>query len=510
MQLELQQAVDARLASLREHRTIERIWARDYTVWKPDPTEVADRLGWLDVAPDLRAEVPRLSSLAAQARADGLDQVLLLGMGGSSLGPEVIRETYGLGEGVAAFEVLDSTHPDQVRATEALLDLQRTLVVVASKSGSTIETMSQFDYFWGRIGKGSQFVAITDPGSALEALAKERGFREVFLNRADIGGRFSVLSHFGMVPAALVGAPLEEILDDAIAMAARCHTSAEASLNPGLLLGAALGEAALAGRDKCTLRLPAQFASLGWWIEQLVAESTGKEGKGILPVEGESPLPAEEYGHDRVFVSYDPDAGAAALEAADCPVVRLEAAGLGGEFFRWEFATAVAGAILGVQPFNQPNVQEAKDAAGKILQGELPEVTPAAFDTVMETVNADDYIAINAFLPRSGETRARLQTVRDMLAARYGVATSVGFGPRFLHSTGQLHKGGPNTGVFVEVVEPSADDLVIPGRPYTFGWLIEAQALGDLAALAGHGRRVCRIDGLSELERLVGEEPGLA
>jgi glucose-6-phosphate isomerase len=509
MQSELQQAIDARLAFFHDNRTTERIWARDHTVWKSDPTELADRLGWLDVAPDLRAEVPRLSSLAAGVRAHGLDQVLLLGMGGSSLGPEVIRETYGLGAGVAVFEVLDSTHPDQVRATEERLDLARTLVVVASKSGSTIETMSQFDYFWGRIGDGSQFVAITDPGSALEALGTERGFREVFLNRADIGGRFSVLSHFGMVPAALLGAPLEQILDDAIAMAARCHASAEASVNPGLLLGAVLGESALAGRDKCTLRLPAQFASLGWWIEQLVAESTGKEGKGILPVEGESPLPADEYGHDRMFVTYEPDPGAEALEAAGQPVVRLAPTGLGGEFFRWEFATAVAGAILGVQPFDQPNVQEAKDAAARILRGETPHVNPASFEAVMETVNADDYIAINAFLPRSLETRARLQTVRDTLADRYGVATSVGFGPRFLHSTGQLHKGGPNSGVFIEVVEPSRDDVPIPGRSYTFGQLIEAQALGDLAALAAHGRRACRIEGLAELERLVGEEPGL-
>jgi len=241
-----------------------------------------------------------------------------------------------------------------------------------------------------------------------------------------------------------------------------------------------------------------------------VAESTGKEGRGIVPVEGESPLPQAEYGNDRVFVSYGEDAASAdALEAAGHPVARLEPAGLGAEFFRWEFATAVAGAILDVQPFDQPNVQEAKDAAGRILAGELPQVAPPAFAQVMEHVNAHDYIAINAFIPRNADSIARLQAVRDVLAQRYGVATTVGFGPRFLHSTGQLHKGGPNSGVFIQVVEPAAKDLGIPGKPYSFGQLIAAQALGDLASLSARGRRVTRVEGLAELERLVAEPPVL-
>ena len=509
MQVELQRAIDARVSAFREQNVLERIWSKDFTVWRTDPTELADRLGWLDVARDLRAETGDLAGFARAARADGLDQVLLLGMGGSSLGPEVIGETYGLGEGVSAFEALDSTHPDQVRATAARLDLSRTLVIVASKSGSTIETMSQFAYFWERIGRGKQFVAITDAGSSLEAIGRGYGFRKVFLNRPDIGGRFSVLSHFGMVPAALIGAPIEEILDDAMAMAGRCGAAGEISHNPGAALGILLGEAALAGKDKCTLRLPAALASLGWWVEQLVAESTGKEGRGILPVEGEAPLPADEYGSDRLFVRYGADATADALEAAGHPVARLDAAGLGGEFFRWEFATAVAGAILDVQPFDQPNVQEAKDAASRILNGDVPAVSPPEFGQTMDRVNAHDYLAIIAFIPRNAQSIARLQAVRDTLAKRYGVATTVGFGPRFLHSTGQLHKGGPNTGVFIEVVDPAGEDLPIPGKPYSFGKLIAAQALGDLAALSARGRRVTRVNGLDELERLVGEEPML-
>lgn len=508
MQPELQRAIDARIETFSRQKIVERAWAKDFTVWKPDPTELADRLGWLDVASELRAEAAELQSFAAIARAEGLNQVVLLGMGGSSLGPEVIAETYGLAHGASAFEVLDSTHPDQVRATAARLDLSRTLVVVASKSGSTIETTSQFAYFWEQIGAGRQFVAITDAGSSLEALGHSHDFRRVFRNRPDIGGRFSVLSHFGMVPAALIGAPIEQILDDALAMAARCRPDVAESENPGVSLGVLLGEAALAGRDKLTLRLPGELDSLGWWIEQLIAESTGKEGRGILPVEGEAPLPPDEYGHDRLFACYQ-ESDASLLEHHGQPVARLAAAGLGGEFFRWEFATAIAGATLGIQPFDQPNVQEAKDAASRILAGDKPEVAPRPYDVVMEDVNADDYIAINAFIPRNDETVRRLAVVRNTLAARYGVATTVGFGPRFLHSTGQLHKGGPNTGVFIEVVEPAAEDLLISGKPYSFGQLIEAQALGDLAALLARGRRAARVEGLAELERLVAESPML-
>jgi len=506
MQEALQKSIAARSEQFTRERIIERIWARDHTVWRPDPTEISNRLGWLDVAHDLHAELTELASFASGAHADGLNQVLLLGMGGSSLGPEVIAETCGPGSGVARFEVLDSTHPDQVRATAERLDLSRTLVVVASKSGSTIETMSQFAWFWERIGNGRQFVAITDPGSSLEALAHEHGFRTLFLNQPDIGGRFSVLSHFGMVPAALAGAPLGHILEDALAMGDRCRSSVLAE-NPGAELGIFLGEAALAGRDKCTLRLPPELASLGSWIEQLLAESTGKEGRGVIPIDGEKPLPADVYGHDRAFVCYGDSVEAGELERAGHPVLRLEAAGLGGEFFRWEFATAVAGAILGVQPLDQPNVQEAKDAAGRFLGGDAPNAAAVPLEAVMDEVNAHNYIAINAFVPRSTENIARLQAVRDTLAERCGVATMVGFGPRFLHSTGQLHKGGPNSGVFIEVTQPAAEDLAVPGKPYSFGQLIAAQALGDLAALAGRGRRIARVEGIKALEEWIASAP---
>ena len=504
MHSELDGAVAARLQSFENDQVIPRIWNRDHTVWKPDPTELADRLGWLEVAKGLRKAVHELQAFAAEVADAGYRHVLLLGMGGSSLGPEVIRDAYGVAPGRLDLVVLDSTDPRQIRETEANLDLARTLVVVASKSGTTIETTSHLDYFWRRIGKGEQFVAITDPGTQLEALGTARGFRRVFTNRPDIGGRYSVLSHFGMVPAALLGAPIRQLLDDALAMAEACGPGVAVRDNPGAMLGVTLGEAALSGLDKCTLVLPAEFALLGTWIEQLVAESTGKEGRGILPVEREPLGPPEAYGHDRIFVAYEDSAELAALEAAGHPVGRFESAGLGGEFFRWEFATAVAGVVLGVQPFDQPNVQEAKDAAGRILAGNVPEVAPLTLTEVLGRIEPGDYIAINAFISRNDEHSGRLQAVRLALRDRFRVAVTVGFGPRFLHSTGQLHKGGPPSGAFIEVLENRAtrNDVQIPGRSYTFGELLDAQSLGDLAALLGRGRRACRVT-LAELEAAI-------
>jgi transaldolase / glucose-6-phosphate isomerase len=492
----LDQAIDSRAAAFAHGRIIERIWARDYTVWKPDPTELADRLGWLDVAAESLAKREVFERFAAEAAADGLQSVLLLGMGGSSLGPEVIREVFG--KRLLDLVVLDSTHPQQIRETETRLDLTRTLVLVSSKSGSTIETACQAEYFWSRVGDGRQFAAITDPGSKLAATARERGFRRVFENRPDIGGRYSVLSDFGMLPAALVGAPTETILRDAIGMAGRCGELAVQD-NPGACLGVLLGEAALAGRDKCMLVLPPGLKPLGAWIEQLIAESTGKEGRGILPVPVDTVGPPSAYGPDRVFVAYESSAELRALEAAGHPVAVLEDAGLGGEFFRWEFATAVAGAVLGVQPFDQPNVQEAKDAAGVILSGRPPEVAPMPLAALLGAIEPGDYIAVNAFISRNAENEARLGVVRDRLALRHKVAVTAGFGPRFLHSTGQLHKGGPASGAFIEVVDEFGEDIAIPGRPYTFGELFRAQALGDLAALLGRGRRAAQVT-IEELE----------
>lgn len=495
---QLDEAIKARTAAFVRGHIVERIWARDHTVWKDDPTELADRLGWLEVAQDSRAALPGLREFARSAYADGLRTVLLLGMGGSSLGPEVLRECYS--PSLLDLVVLDSTHPRQIRDTLRRLDLTSTLVLVASKSGSTIETAAQAEYLWSLAGDGKHFAAITDPGSGLAALARSRGFRAVFENRPDIGGRYSVLSLFGMVPGALIGAPLENLLDEADAMAGRCH--GDPSANPGARLGIFLGEAALDGRDKCTLVLPGRYRALGWWIEQLVAESTGKEGRGILPVEGEALRPPETYGQDRVFVAYEPSEALDALGQAGHPVLVLEDAGLGGEFFRWEFATAVAGAVLGVQPFDQPNVQEAKDAASIVLSGRQPEIAPMPLEAVLNSLEPGDYLAINAFVPRDAVNERRLDAIRQRLAVRHRVAVTVGFGPRFLHSTGQLHKGGPPTGAFIQVTDDFGEDIPVPGKPYTFGELLRAQALGDLAALVGRGRRATRVT-LDELESAV-------
>jgi hypothetical protein len=421
---------------------------------------------------------------------DGFQHVVLLGMGGSSLAPEVIHATFGAAAGFPTLHVLDTTDPASIIALESSVDLGRTLFLVASKSGGTIETLSHFGYFHAKVPRGEQFVAITDPGSNLEALGREHGFRRVFLNPPDIGGRYSALSYFGLVPAALVGAPVHDLLDQATEMACACHSCVPARENPGLWLGAVIGEAARAGRDKLTLVLPAAIGAFGTWVEQLVAESTGKEGRGILPVEGEPLGPQGAYGNDRLFVSIGDELG---LE----PTVNLAFSSplqLGAEFFRWEFATAVAGAVLGINPFDQPNVQEAKDATSRILAaGPVPDPGFDDLGALLNEVRPGDYVAITAYIQRDAKNEEALRRVRTRLRDQYGVATTVGFGPRFLHSTGQLHKGGPNTGVFIQVVSDEGADLEIPGKPYTFGTLKAAQALGDLESLRAHGRRVARV-----------------
>jgi hypothetical protein len=411
----------------------------------------------------------------------------------------VFRETFGVARGALDLIVLDTTHPDQIRAVEEGLDLGRTLFVIASKSGGTTETLSHFAYFWRKVPDGSRFVCITDPGTSLQQLAGEHGFRRAFLNQPDIGGRYSALSHFGLVNAALVGVDLDGLLAGAHEMSEACGPDVPAAKNPGMALGAAMGEAALGGRDKLTLALPDEVHALGYWIEQLIAESTGKEGKGILPVEGEDLGSPDVYVTDRLFTAVgtaDGDTLDALVEAGH-PEVRIpfgRTIELGGEMFRWEFATAVAGAVLGIHPFDQPDVQSAKDATKRILAGgEIPEVDPGNLDELLSSARPADYVAIQAYIPRSHENMARLQAIRMRLRDRMRLATTVGFGPRFLHSTGQLHKGGPNTGLFIQVVEPPQADVAIPGEPYTFGHLIAAQAAGDLMALRDRGRRVARV-----------------
>lgn len=496
-------AVAERSLMFDRERVGPRIWAKDHTVWKPEPTEIADRLSWLWAPERYLAEASDIRGFADEVARDS-DHVVLLGMGGSSLAPEVMHGVKGPVAGRPRLVVVDATDPGQIRAVSAAIDPRRTLFIVSSKSGTTIETLSQYAYFRGVVDDGGRFAAITDPGSSLVSLAASSGFRRVFLNDPDIGGRFSALSFFGLVPGAVAGLNIERLLESAQDMAVQCGPAVTADGNPGAILGIILGEAALAGRDKVTLVLPPHLASFGWWVEQLIAESSGKDDVGIVPIEGEALADPAVYGNDRVFIAYGDHDGLDALEASGHPVIRypaFDSVTLGAEFWRWEYATTVACWVLGVNPFDQPNVQEAKDATAIVLEGgSAASPTPSAA-AVLGEVAEGDYIAINAFVARNAETQDLLQQVRTRLRDRYHVATVTGFGPRFLHSTGQLHKGGANNGVFLQVVDGHGDDLPIPGQSFSFGQLIRAQADGDLASLQTRGRRVARLttEQLSEL-----------
>ena len=491
-------AVSERLRQMDQHGVVERIWRKDHTVWKDHPTEITNRLGWLTVTDLMKDRIGELEAFAERAAADRFETAVLLGMGGSSLAPEVFATTFGVADGALELIVLDTTHPVTIERLTSQLELSRTLFIVASKSGTTTETLSHFAHFWERAPRGEQFVAITDPGTPLEKLARDHGFRAVFSNPDDIGGRYSALSYFGLAPAALIGSPLHEILERAEEMERASERHVPASQILAAALGALMGEAAKAGRDKLTLILPREIESFGNWVEQLIAESTGKEGKGIVPVVGEPLGEPEVYGEDRVFVAIGEHDGVATLENLGHPVVRLayqDREQIGGEYFRWEMATAVAGYVLQINPFDQPNVQGAKDATNEILSGGT--IDEPGFDDVgalLKEVGSGDYVGIHAYLDRTSETEDTLQRARVAIRDRYRVATTVGFGPRFLHSTGQLHKGGANNGVFIQVVDRTrSTDLSIPGRPYSFGTLIDAQALGDLRSLRERGRRVARV-----------------
>jgi transaldolase/glucose-6-phosphate isomerase len=491
-------AVTERLQRIDEDKVIPRIWRKDHTVWKDDPTEITNRLGWLNVMDLMHERIGELEAFATQAAADGFETAVLLGMGGSSLAPEVFSRTFGTAEGALELIVLDTTHPDTIARVSGQLDLRTTLFIVASKSGTTTETLSHFAFFWSQVRDGTHFVAITDPGTPLEMLARERGFRAVFLNPDDIGGRYSALSYFGLVPAALIGDPLHELLDRAEEMATASAGMVPAAQSPGAMLGAVMGECAKAGRDKVTLFLPDEIASFGNWVEQLIAESTGKEDVGIVPIVGEPLGDPSVYGEDRVFVAIGEHEGLDALETLGHPALRIayeDSEQIGAEFFRWEMATAVACYVLGINAFDQPNVQEAKDATKEILaSGAVEDPGLDELGVLLKEVGAGDYVAILAYIDRTSETEDLLQTVRMAIRDRYRVATTVGFGPRFLHSTGQLHKGGANNGVFIQVVDRDrGTDIEIPGAPYTFGTLIDAQALGDLRSLRNRGRRVARV-----------------
>jgi transaldolase/glucose-6-phosphate isomerase len=508
--------VAARLDAMSSAQLPRRIWDHDPTVWKDDPDtpEIRDRLGWLTVGKAMAQQAKALAAFAGEVRAE-FGKVVLCGMGGSSLAPEVLWRTFGAAPGHPALRVLDSTDPRAVRDAEQG-DLAKTLFIISSKSGTTQESDSFFRYFWERTGgRGSQFVAITDPGTPLDRLAAERGFRRSFLNPSDIGGRYSALSYFGLVPAALIGIDVEMLLHRAHRMAEACAACVPVLENPAAWLGAILGEGALAGRNKATFVLSPGIASFGLWVEQLIAESTGKEGTGILPVAGE-PLGAPEvYGDDRLFIgmslagddSAETDARMAALEHAGHPVVHLrleDRYDLGQEFFRWEFATAVAGAVLRINPFDQPNVAESKANTKAVLarRGKpSPAATAVELKRFLAGIRPGDYLAIMAYLPPTPENDRRLAAVRLRLRDRLKVATTLGYGPRYLHSTGQLHKGGPAIGHFLQIAQPAPDDIGIPGEPFGFGELEAAQAEGDLQALRSRGRPAIRIDDIGLLER---------
>jgi len=539
---ELESSWRASLSGWQQKQGTRRLLARDATLWTG--ADEASWLGWLDATADARAALPLYRDLAAEGR--DFRDVLLLGMGGSSLAPEVQRASLGEVAGGPSLHVLDSIHPDQVARFGAEIDPASTLVVVASKSGSTLEPNLLLAHFLGVVGAavgegeaGRRFLAITDPGSKLEALARERGFRRIVSGEPTIGGRYSALSPFGLVPAALQGIDLDGWLAAAATMGERCRDDDPAA-NPGVALGLLLAAAAAGGQDKLTLVCHPEIALVGAWLEQLVAESTGKLGRGVLPFDGEPLLAPQRYGADRLFVALrlggelapGDDERLAELASAGHPVVELTLASpleLGGEFFRWEIATAVAGAELGIDPFDQPDVESAKIEAKKLAaeieaHGSLPAETPlivadgfSLFTTEAQArvlraaagprpgpgellrahfarLVPGDYFALLAFVSMTDAAASAAQRLRRAVLAARGVATSVGFGPRYLHSTGQAHKGGPPSGLFLVVADRPRHDLPVPGQRLSFGQAIAAQARGDFSVLAGRGRRALRVE----------------
>ena len=529
-----QSAVDRALKTWSENGNTVRMWRGDATLWSG--ADEANWLGWLNIAPQIRDQVDDLCAFAQQVRDRGITDILLLGMGGSSLCPEVLAMTFGCREGWPRLHVLDSTVPAQVQRFADAVNLETTLCVVASKSGTTTEPHAFCEFFWAKMREtigdsaGQQFIAITDPGSDLETLARERGFLSVFYGLPEIGGRFSALSNFGMVPAALIGIDVREFLERAVAMGERCKRSDDQ--NPGHLLGLVLGTLAKAGRDKVTLLTSSKLWDLGAWLEQLLAESTGKNGRGLIPVDLEEIAAPDLYGEDRVFVyirlkddaNAERDAGIENLRAANFPVIQIDVSellDLGAEFFRWEYATAVAGAVLNINPFDQPNVQESKNFTAELTQayekeGTLPVQKPFFIDDgvavyadvanaqalgtlnsciagLLNQIRAGDYVALCAYVDMNEENITALQALRHRIRNVYLVATTLGFGPRFLHSTGQLHKGGPNNVVVVQLTSDDVTDVDIPGRAFSFGVLKQAQALGDASALSSRKRRAIRI-----------------
>jgi transaldolase / glucose-6-phosphate isomerase len=536
-----QSAVEKRLHEWMANDFVNRMWRKDPTIWSSDgsPSEIVDRLGWLSLPESMQSQISDIAAFAQEARNEGCRHVVLLGMGGSSLAPAVLQDTFGGAPGNPELIALDSTHPAAVKAVDSKIDPLKTLFLVSSKSGTTLETLSLFAYFWDRTNRlspnpGRNFVAITDPGTSLVQMAKDRGFRRIFLAPEDVGGRYSALSVFGIVPAALIGVNIEQMLNHASRMAEACRFASDLSQNPGSILGAILGELGAAGQDKITFITGKEFSLFPLWLEQLIAESTGKNGRGLIPIAGETPGKPESYGNDRLFIGITLSQSSGqtgqmldALQAAGHPVIRInlsERIDLGLEMFRWEFATAAAGAILQINPFDQPDVQLAKDLARKAMERSEKEATQAGEAlTVLQKsplsnelkkltggIQPGDYLAFQAYLDPNAQISDELEKLRNRLRDRLHIATTVGFGPRFLHSTGQLHKGGPNKGIFIQLVDQVVEDLQVPGKNYSFGKLIRAQAEGDFQALQNRGRRAIRINlgenasaGIAELASLV-------
>jgi transaldolase/glucose-6-phosphate isomerase len=551
--------VKSTIADWQSGGKMQRLWQRDATLWTG--SDEANWLGWLDIVEEQTAQHEQLAKVAKEVQTRGFEHILLLGMGGSSLCPEVLRMTFGRVTHFPTLHVLDSTDPAQVKAFEHLIDIPKTLFIVSSKSGSTLEPNIFKQYFFERTKQvvgaakaGSQFIAITDPGSKMQQVAEVDRFLHVFFGRPSIGGRYSALSNFGMVPAAVMGMDTKKFLARAAEMVRACGPSASVEENPGAVLGIILGTAANAGRDKVTIITSPGISDLGAWLEQLLAESTGKIGKGIIPVDRETLTTPEVYSSDRVFVyvrletgtDAEQDAKVAAIEKAGHPVVRITMADiydLGAEFFRWEIATAVAGSIIGINAFNQPDVEASKIATRELTSayektGSLPAEKPVVEDAGIKLftddknaaelakgagsdkslvgylkahlarIKAGDYFAVLGYIQMNGEHEQSLQTLRHLVRDEKHVATCLGFGPRFLHSTGQAYKGGPNSGVFLQITCDDSVELPVPGQKYTFGVVKAAQARGDFQVLADRGRRALRVHLGSNLKAGLGALQG--
>jgi len=536
----LEGLVKATLDDWTKNEKVRRLWQRDASVWTG--SDEGQWLGWLDITEKQLAQLDAFKKVAADVKKAKFKHALLLGMGGSSLCPEVLRMTFGKIKGFPALHVLDSTDPAQIKAIEAQVDLKSTICIVSSKSGSTLEPNIYKQYFFEQIKKkvgakeaGNRFIAITDPGSKMQQVAEADKFRHIFFGVPSIGGRYSALSNFGMIPAAVMGLDVAKFLKNTQEMVKACGASVAADKNPGVLLGAILGTAAREGADKVTIISSPGISDLGAWLEQLIAESTGKQGKGIIPVDREKLAKPEAYGNDRVFAylrletkpDKKQDAAVAALEKDGLPVVRISVKNtynLGQEFFRWEIATAVAGAIIGINAFNQPDVEASKIETRKLTSeyestGKLPPESPffeaeglkfyvdpknaaalrgpATLHDLMKShlnrINAGDYFGVLAYITMNEANEGALQVIRHNVRDAKKVATVLGFGPRFLHSTGQAYKGGPDTGVFLQITCDDKIDLPVPGQKYTFGVVKAAQARGDFAVLAERGRRALRV-----------------